>query len=57
MAILVGTLLAWYVFVPYLTSVITPAEGQSAAAFAKAIWLRKSASSVPAASVSPLSGP
>lgn len=33
MAILVGTLLAWYVFVPYLTSVITPAEGQSAARF------------------------
>ena len=41
MAILVGTLLAWYVFVPYLTSVITPAEGQSAAAFAKAIWAQK----------------
>ena len=40
-AILVGTLLAWVVFVPYLTSILTPAEGQSAAAFASAIWAQK----------------
>lgn len=40
-AILIGTLLAWVVFVPYLTSIMTPAEGQSAAAFASAIWAQK----------------
>lgn len=40
-AILVGTLLAWAVFVPYLTSVLTPADGQAAAAFAKAVWAEK----------------
>ena len=40
-AILVGLLLAWVVFVPYLTSVLTPADGQSAAAFASAIWAQK----------------
>lgn len=40
-AILVGTLLAWVVFVPYLTSVITPAEGQAAADFASQIWAQK----------------
>ena len=40
-AILTGTLLAWVIFVPYLTSVISPAEGQSAAAFAQAIWAQK----------------
>ena len=40
-AILVGLLLAWVVFVPYLTSVLTPADGQSAAAFASAIWSQK----------------
>lgn len=40
-AILVGTLLAWAVFVPYLTSVLTPADGQAAAAFAKAVWAQK----------------
>ena len=40
-AILVGTLLAWVVFVPYLTSVLTPADGQAAAAFAKAVWAQK----------------
>ena len=38
---LTGTLLAWVIFVPYLTSVISPAEGQSAAAFAQAIWAQK----------------
>lgn len=41
MAILVGTLLAWYIFVPYLTSTLIPADGQSAAAFANAIWAQK----------------
>lgn len=40
-AILVGLLLAWVVFVPYLTSVLTPADGQTAAAFASAIWAQK----------------
>lgn len=40
-AILCGTLLAWVVFVPYLTSVISPADGQSAAAFAHMIWAQK----------------
>ena len=40
-AILIGTLLAWVVFVPYLTSIMTPADGQSAAAFASAIWAQK----------------
>lgn len=40
-AILVGLLLAWVIFVPYLTSVMTPADGQSAAAFASAIWAQK----------------
>ena len=40
-AILTGTLLAWVVFVPYLTSVLSPADGQSAAAFAQAIWAQK----------------
>ena len=40
-AILVGTLLAWVVFVPYLTSVLTPAEGQAAADFASQIWAQK----------------
>ena len=41
MAILVGTILAWVVLVPYLTSVMTPADGQTAAAFAKMIWAQK----------------
>ncbi|MCI1821411.1 OPT family oligopeptide transporter [Megasphaera sueciensis] len=40
-AILVGTVLAWVVFVPYLTSVMTPVDGQTAAAFAKMIWAQK----------------
>ncbi|CUH97659.1 putative oligopeptide transporter HI_0561 [Propionispora sp. 2/2-37] len=40
-AILVGMLLSWGVFVPYLTSVMTPAAGQSAAAFASAVWAQK----------------
>lgn len=41
MAILVGTVLAWAIFVPYLTSVLSPAEGQAAAAFAKTVWAQK----------------
>lgn len=40
-SILVGTLLAWGVFVPYLTSAMTPAAGQSASAFASSIWSQK----------------
>ena len=40
-AILVGVILAWVVFVPYLTSVLTPAAGQSANAFAQAVWAQK----------------
>jgi putative OPT family oligopeptide transporter len=40
-AILVGTLFAWVVCVPYLTSVLTPADGQTAAAFAQSIWAQK----------------
>jgi len=41
MAILAGTILSWGVFVPYLTSVMSPAAGQSASAFASAIWSQK----------------
>lgn len=41
MAILAGVILAWVVFVPYLTSVLTPAAGQSASAFAQAVWAQK----------------
>ncbi|WP_371380149.1 OPT family oligopeptide transporter [Sporomusa aerivorans] len=41
MAMLTGTILAWGVFVPYLTSVMTPAAGQSASAFAQAVWAQK----------------
>jgi len=41
MAMLVGTLLAWGVFVPYLTSAFTPADGQSVQAFATGIWAQK----------------
>nr|WP_092073914.1 oligopeptide transporter, OPT family [Dendrosporobacter quercicolus]NSL47848.1 oligopeptide transporter, OPT family [Dendrosporobacter quercicolus DSM 1736]SDM70016.1 putative oligopeptide transporter, OPT family [Dendrosporobacter quercicolus] len=41
MAILAGTILAWGVFVPYLTAVLSPAAGQSASAFASAIWAQK----------------
>lgn len=40
-AIFTGTLLSWGVFVPYLTSVLTPEAGQSAAAFASSIWAAK----------------
>lgn len=41
MAMLAGMLLSWGVFVPYLTSVLSPAVGQSASAFASAIWAQK----------------
>jgi len=41
MAMLVGTLLSWGVFVPYLTSVFKPAAGQSVQAFATGIWAQK----------------
>ncbi|SDF20106.1 OPT family oligopeptide transporter [Sporomusa acidovorans] len=41
LAMLVGTILAWGVFVPYLTSAMSPAAGQSASAFASAIWAQK----------------
>jgi len=41
LAMLVGTILAWGVFVPYLTSVLLPAAGQSASAFASAVWAQK----------------
>lgn len=40
-AMLVGTLLSWGIFVPYLTSVFSPAAGQSASAFASAVWAQK----------------
>ncbi|WP_378954740.1 OPT family oligopeptide transporter [Pelosinus sp. sgz500959] len=41
MAMLAGTILSWGVFVPYLTSVLSPAAGQSASAFASAVWAQK----------------
>lgn len=40
-AIFVGTLLSWGVFVPYLTSVMTPEAGQAASEFAHSIWASK----------------
>lgn len=40
-AILVGTIIAWGGFVPYLTSVLPMADGQSASAFALGIWRSK----------------
>jgi putative OPT family oligopeptide transporter len=41
MAMLAGTILSWGVFVPYLTSMLSPAAGQSASAFATAVWAQK----------------
>ena len=41
LAMLTGLLLAWGVFVPYLTTVFSPAEGQSVAKFASTIWAQK----------------
>lgn len=40
-AMLVGALLSWGVFLPYLTSVLSPADGQSLKAFASAVWSQK----------------
>ncbi|MDY6084027.1 MAG: oligopeptide transporter, OPT family [Dialister sp.] len=41
MAIFVGTLLSWGLFVPYLTSVLPPEMGQTAAQFASSVWASK----------------
>lgn len=41
MAMLVGTILSWGVFVPYLTSIVSPEVGQSASAFASSVWAHK----------------
>lgn len=41
MAMLTGTILSWGVFVPYLTSMLSPAAGQSASAFASTVWAQK----------------
>lgn len=40
-SILVGTLLAWGVFVPYLTSTLSPEVGQSLSAFSRSVWASK----------------
>ncbi|WP_288839642.1 OPT family oligopeptide transporter [uncultured Megasphaera sp.] len=40
-AILVGMILAWGIFVPYLTGIITPDQGVTAAKFASSIWAHK----------------
>lgn len=40
-SILVGTFLSWGVFVPYLTSTLTPEAGQSLASFGKTVWAGK----------------
>lgn len=40
-AILVGMILAWAIFVPYLTSIFTPDQGMAAAEFASTIWAHK----------------
>lgn len=40
-AILVGTLIAWAGFVPYLTSILTPAEGMTMSKFAMTVWKEK----------------
>ncbi len=41
MAMLVGTILSWGLFVPYLTAVQSPEVGQSASAFASSVWAHK----------------
>jgi len=41
MAMLAGTILSWGIFVPYLTSVLSPTAGQSASGFASAVWAQK----------------
>lgn len=40
-SIFVGTLLAWGVFVPYLTSTLSPEVGQSLDAFSRSVWATK----------------
>lgn len=40
-AMLVGLALSWGVFLPWLTSVLSPAAGQSASAFASSVWAQK----------------
>lgn len=40
-AMLVGLGLSWGVFVPYLTSLLSPEAGQSASAFASSVWAQK----------------
>jgi len=41
MAMLAGTILSWGVLVPYFTSVMPPAFGQSAGELASAVWAQK----------------
>ncbi len=41
LAILFGLILAWCVFVPYLTSTLPMQDGQSASAFASYVWAKK----------------
>lgn len=40
-AMLVGMALSWGVFLPWLTSMLSPAAGQSASAFATSVWAQK----------------
>ena len=40
-AMLIGIVIAWAGFVPYFTSLGTPADGQSIGAFASAMWSQK----------------
>lgn len=40
-AMLVGMALSWGVFLPWLTSMLSPAVGQSASAFASSVWAQK----------------
>jgi putative OPT family oligopeptide transporter len=40
-AMLVGMALSWGVFLPWLTSILSPAAGQSASAFASSVWAQK----------------
>lgn len=41
MSILAGLVLAWGIFVPYLTATLSPADGQSMQAFASTVWSQK----------------
>lgn len=40
-AMLVGLALSWGVFLPWLTSMLSPAAGQSVSAFASSVWAQK----------------